>query len=208
MKQSCAPITVGFGGKSTITHLRRSRLVVVDDGRNRGPFWQVRPVSVISPFLTFAFINDICRNPATMGLCSKCYRETQSSVENKGQGSGAATAAGRPEPAPTPAAVEEKEIIADKSQEQVLGTETAPVGEEENKQAVVSEKAVQKNRGRCFSCNKKVGLLGFECRCGYVYCTGHRHAADHACTFDFASFDRDRLAKANPVVAAAKVDKF
>lgn len=26
------------------------------------------------------------------------------------------------------------------------------------------EKPVQANRSRCFSCNKKVGLLGFECR--------------------------------------------
>jgi hypothetical protein len=53
-----------------------------------------------------------------------------------------------------------------------------------------------------------VGLLGFECRCGYVYCSGHRHAADHSCSFDYASFDRERLAKANPVVAASKIDKL
>ena len=69
-------------------------------------------------------------------------------------------------------------------------------------------KPEQKNKNRCFSCNKKVGLLGFECRCGYVYCSGHRHAADHDCSFDYAAFDRERLAKANPTVAASKIDKL
>jgi hypothetical protein len=29
---------------------------------------------------------------------------------------------------------------------------------------------VQKNRTRCFTCSKKVGLTGFECRCSYVFC--------------------------------------
>jgi AN1-type zinc finger protein 5/6 len=70
------------------------------------------------------------------------------------------------------------------------------------------EKPVQANRNRCFCCNKKVGLLGFECRCGFVFCSSHRHATDHSCTFDYASFDRERLAKANQKVEAAKVDKL
>eukprot|EP00971_Amphidinium_carterae_P055285 1089670-Amphidinium_carterae.1 len=28
------------------------------------------------------------------------------------------------------------------------------------------------------------GLTGFECRCGYFFCATHRHAEDHACSFD------------------------
>jgi hypothetical protein len=47
-----------------------------------------------------------------------------------------------------------------------------------------------------------------SCRCGYVYCTSHRHAEDHACAFDYATMDREKLAKANPLVAAAKVQKL
>lgn len=72
----------------------------------------------------------------------------------------------------------------------------------------VPDKPTQANRSRCFNCSKKVGLLGFECRCGYVFCSSHRHAGDHSCTFDYAAFDRDRLAKANPMVAASKLDKL
>lgn len=33
--------------------------------------------------------------------------------------------------------------------------------------------------------------------CGYVFCSGHRHAQDHSCTFDYAAFDKANLAKAN-----------
>jgi predicted nucleic acid binding AN1-type Zn finger protein len=61
---------------------------------------------------------------------------------------------------------------------------------------------------RCFLCRKKVGLLGFECRCGFVFCSGHRHPQDHACAFDFASMDKARLAKSNPKVIPAKMVKF
>jgi hypothetical protein len=35
-------------------------------------------------------------------------------------------------------------------------------------------KREQKDKKRCFDCNKKVGLLGIECKCSYVYCNAHR----------------------------------
>lgn len=66
----------------------------------------------------------------------------------------------------------------------------------------------QTNRKRCFCCNKKVGLLGFECRCGYVFCSSHRQAEEHRCDFDYASAGRARIAAQNPVVAAEKVQRF
>ena len=34
---------------------------------------------------------------------------------------------------------------------------------------------VQKNKKRCFKCRKKVGLVGIECRCGYVFCGACRY---------------------------------
>lgn len=46
------------------------------------------------------------------------------------------------------------------------------------------------------------------CSCGYVFCSGHRHAQDHNCSFDYAAFDKTNLAKANQKVVAAKVDKL
>jgi hypothetical protein len=61
---------------------------------------------------------------------------------------------------------------------------------------------------RCQSCRKKVGLTGFKCRCGHLFCGQHRYAEDHACTFDYKSAARERLAAANPTVVADKVARF
>lgn len=47
----------------------------------------------------------------------------------------------------------------------------------------------------CFSC------ACFPCcSCGYAFCSTHRHAQDHACPFDYATFDKANLAKANTKV--------
>ena len=67
---------------------------------------------------------------------------------------------------------------------------------------------VQSNHGRCWTCNKKVGLLGFKCRCEYTFCASHRQPELHTCTFDFKAMGREELAKNNPTVVAAKVDKI
>ncbi|XVF56664.1 hypothetical protein PTKIN_Ptkin06aG0138500 [Pterospermum kingtungense] len=57
---------------------------------------------------------------------------------------------------------------------------------------------------RCQSCNKKVGLLGFSCRCGNVFCGAHRYPK-HACNFDFKTADRLNLAKQNPLLKGDKL---
>ncbi len=42
------------------------------------------------------------------------------------------------------------------------------------------------NKKRCCAadCKKKLGLLGFDCRCGKHFCSSHRHPDTHTCTFD------------------------
>ena len=64
------------------------------------------------------------------------------------------------------------------------------------------------NRSRCFNCKKKVGLTGFECRCGNVFCGQHRYAEQHNCTFDYKAHDRAILDKLNPKVIGKKVDSI
>lgn len=106
--------------------------------------------------------------------------------------------------------VVEEEVSTIAHVEQVTPEPVVGKESESSEQIVADEeeKPVQKNRNRCFCCNKKVGLLGFDCRCGYVFCSGHRHAADHNCTFDFAALDRKKLSKDNPLVAASKIEKL
>ena len=64
-----------------------------------------------------------------------------------------------------------------------------------------------KERKRCEfpTCNKKTGLLGFECRCGNKYCTIHRFPDQHSCKFDFKSHGKELLRKQNQVVTDQKL---
>ncbi|KAL0304167.1 UNVERIFIED_CONTAM: Zinc finger A20 and AN1 domain-containing stress-associated protein 7 [Sesamum radiatum] len=58
---------------------------------------------------------------------------------------------------------------------------------------------------RCRSCSKRVGVMGFECRCGEIFCGAHRHPEAHAREFDFKSAGRLALMKQNPVCKADKL---
>ncbi|KAL3685437.1 hypothetical protein R1sor_003459 [Riccia sorocarpa] len=60
---------------------------------------------------------------------------------------------------------------------------------------------------RCLSCRKRVGLTGFKCKCGNIYCATHRYFDKHSCTFDYKAAGREAIAQANPVVKADKLDK-
>lgn len=61
---------------------------------------------------------------------------------------------------------------------------------------------------RCSSCRKKVGLTGFRCRCGDLFCGRHRYSDSHDCSFDYKAFGREQISKANPVIRAAKIIKI
>lgn len=78
-------------------------------------------------------------------------------------------------------------------------------GDEEKDAPVEPVRVVQKNKMRCFSCRKKVGLTGTECRCGYVYCSTHRYPEEHECDFDFQALAQEKVAKKT---GGAIVDKI
>eukprot|EP00041_Stephanoeca_diplocostata_P006863 m.95058 g.95058 ORF g.95058 m.95058 type:complete len:195 (-) comp16582_c0_seq2:255-839(-) len=63
----------------------------------------------------------------------------------------------------------------------------------------------QPKKPRCFMCRKKVGMLGFECKCEQLFCSAHRHPDTHKCTVDYKSIGRDRLRRENQKVEADKV---
>jgi len=54
-----------------------------------------------------------------------------------------------------------------------------------------------RRRKRCFFCGRKVGLEGFQCRCGNTYCELHRLPFQHECTFDLSKDYRKHLMKSN-----------
>lgn len=63
-------------------------------------------------------------------------------------------------------------------------------------------------RNRCLTCKKKVGLTGFECRCGGMYCGIHRYSDMHNCNFDYKEHGQELIRKNNPVVVGKKVQKL
>ncbi|XP_019450820.1 PREDICTED: zinc finger A20 and AN1 domain-containing stress-associated protein 7-like [Lupinus angustifolius] len=70
---------------------------------------------------------------------------------------------------------------------------------------VVAVSTTMKNKNRCKSCNKKVGISGFECRCGEVFCGRHRYPELHACKVNFKEIGRQILAKQNPLCIRDKL---
>ncbi|XP_060187937.1 zinc finger A20 and AN1 domain-containing stress-associated protein 6-like [Lycium barbarum] len=73
--------------------------------------------------------------------------------------------------------------------------------------SVTTEKvgSTMKIKQRCTICKKKVGLTGFSCKCGGMFCRVHRYPEEHACTFNFKSTGRVTLAKENPLCKADKL---
>ena len=69
-------------------------------------------------------------------------------------------------------------------------------------------KPEQKNKFACFQCRRKVGYLGFTCRCEYVFCSEHRYPHEHNCLVDVKKIQQKVLAKANPKVETEKLDKL
>ncbi|XP_042493607.1 zinc finger A20 and AN1 domain-containing stress-associated protein 9-like [Macadamia integrifolia] len=72
--------------------------------------------------------------------------------------------------------------------------------------AVVESSPVVKNR--CVSCSKKIGLLGFNCKCGSTFCSKHRYPEMHNCTFDYKVVGQEAIAKANPRVISDKIKRL
>ncbi|XP_039117725.1 zinc finger AN1 domain-containing stress-associated protein 15-like [Dioscorea cayenensis subsp. rotundata] len=61
---------------------------------------------------------------------------------------------------------------------------------------------------RCSSCRKRVGLTGFRCRCGDLFCPRHRYSEFHDCSFDYKAAGREEISKANPVIRPSKIIKI
>lgn len=72
----------------------------------------------------------------------------------------------------------------------------------------ISLQPKQINKSRCWKCSKKIGILGIECACSYLFCTACRHAEAHQCTFDYAEHGKAQLKKNNPLVEGSKLDRL
>jgi hypothetical protein len=51
-----------------------------------------------------------------------------------------------------------------------------------------------------------VGLLGIECRCGFVYCNTHRLPEEHKCSFNHKEAAKKKLEKEIVKVYNGKIE--
>ncbi|GAA6109837.1 AN1-type zinc finger protein 5a [Tachysurus ichikawai] len=63
-------------------------------------------------------------------------------------------------------------------------------------------------KNRCFTCRKRLGLTGFDCRCGQLFCGIHRYSDKHNCTYDYKAEAAAKIRKENPVVVADKIQRI
>jgi len=125
-------------------------------------------------------------NPANENLCSSCFKNKQKAKTQ-----------------PPVTSIITEAVAAEVSDIQQENIEQKPL--EEKKEQEVPKQA---DTSKCFQCKKKVGLLGYPCKCGSTFCKLHRLPEEHECDFDFCSKEREKLKRANPIVAAPKLVKF
>ncbi|XP_040382904.1 zinc finger A20 and AN1 domain-containing stress-associated protein 11-like [Oryza brachyantha] len=138
-------------------------------------------------------------NPATKNLCQNCFLAASAS----------SSAAAPPSPSsssssPSFAVVEKPRAAAPAA----AVTLVAAAAVDRPTAGPMESKASRSSVNRCHSCRKRVGLTGFRCRCGELFCGAHRYSDRHDCSFDYKSAARDAIARENPVVRAAKIVRF
>lgn len=71
-------------------------------------------------------------------------------------------------------------------------------------------KKKKKKTNRCVICNKKVGILGFKCKCSeeHLFCSAHRLPESHKCTFDHRLEEKNMLANKLVKVVSDKIQKI
>lgn len=147
-------------------------------------------------------------SPATSNFCSKCFRDLRMNEEQGALAKSALdgntsvkspTASPSINPSPSPSVSSSCAVSAIKLPESA----SAVVD-----QAALPSIAVASQPNRCLTCRKRIGLTGFKCRCGSVFCGPHRYPEHHGCTFDYKTMGKEEIARANPVVKAAKLEKI
>lgn len=71
---------------------------------------------------------------------------------------------------------------------------------------VNTNKPCQSNK--CKTCRRKVGYLGFDCKCGHVYCSEHRYPYAHQCNISTKVEHQTKLQKIMPHVISTTIHNF
>ncbi|KAK4473568.1 hypothetical protein MN116_002925 [Schistosoma mekongi] len=89
-----------------------------------------------------------------------------------------------------------------------LNDDLKPDSKPNSPASTCSSGSTSKTRPRCAVCHKRVGLTGFSCRCGGLYCSIHRYSDAHNCSFDYRESGQKEIRRSNPQVVCQKVQKI
>ncbi|XP_035483989.1 AN1-type zinc finger protein 6 isoform X3 [Scophthalmus maximus] len=171
-------------------------------------------------------------SPRNNGMCSVCYKyflqrqnssvcispPGPSSVDSSVGGSALTQSsvsiaitslAARSCSGPTTASVTSTEGSTSGAKSSLTADYVQTSGSEESVNAALeTEEKPKAKKSRCFTCRKKLGLTGFQCRCGNAFCSMHRYSDTHNCTFDYRANAAEKLREENPIVVAEKIQKI
>ncbi|XP_021728682.1 zinc finger A20 and AN1 domain-containing stress-associated protein 3-like [Chenopodium quinoa] len=144
---------------------------------------------------------------ATLNLCSKCFRDVHMKEE---QDALAKAALDSTNPVQSGSSTQSASFKlagpATVDWTSAVETPTTMISTADVQAGHVAIPSTQPNR--CLTCRKRVGLTGFKCRCGLMFCGSHRYPEQHGCTFDYKTMGKDAIAKANPLIKAEKLEKI
>ncbi|RMC01036.1 hypothetical protein DUI87_22300 [Hirundo rustica rustica] len=110
----------------------------------------------------------------------------------------------------TEMSISREEELTPKTETEPVVTQPSPSvsqpGTSESEERAAELPKPKKNR--CFMCRKKVGLTGFDCRCGNLFCGLHRYSDKHNCPYDYKAEAAAKIRKENPVVVAEKIQRI
>ncbi|GLT60717.1 hypothetical protein SLA2020_334730 [Shorea laevis] len=162
-------------------------------------------------------------NPATKNMCQKCFNATTATTSSSSSSSpsstanaasGGAVAGGASvmkfsvEPSSRSATSRSLKIRSDPGSATTTTSSSSQSSSLDNSGVEEALLMVEKKVvNRCSGCRKRVGLTGFRCRCGELFCAEHRYSDRHDCSYDYKAAGREAIARENPVVKAAKIIK-
>lgn len=144
---------------------------------------------------------------ATMNMCSKCHKDLvlkQEQAKLAASSIGSIVNGNSSGNGKEPVVAGIVDVQAGPVEVKVISTEAAC----DSSLSKILELKVKEGPNRCTTCRKRVGLTGFNCRCGNIFCAVHRYSDKHDCPIDYRTAAREAIAKANPVVKAEKLDKI
>ncbi|PHT97674.1 Zinc finger A20 and AN1 domain-containing stress-associated protein 8 [Capsicum chinense] len=136
---------------------------------------------------------DLFGSASTMNMCSKCQKDM---ILLKPENAKLAAASSKH--------VVRRSSSSDESEHALAGAAVASSDLVSQISQVKSKEGLKK----WTACRKRVGLTGFICKCGDLFCAVHHYSDKYNCPFDYRNAGQNAIAKANPIIVAEKLNKI